>query len=267
MTPFRIRQPDKDYSYPYSQSENDKSNILIFGDSFSFGQGVRYKDIYSTKLQLLLAQNGYSRYKVTNVALNGSKHPRIVYNYYHALETQKNVKLVIYGFVITAFGIGMEKKYIYNLVDQNNAGNKYNVWRKKIALYNLLVSSWEKYQVSQKVVKGYLNAFFDIDSNYKFKEITYHAYNAHQVGAKFVMLIIPLMYQLNNKYPFYPIHHKIKDFCVKNNIACIDSMDILSKYETETLWASPTDHHPNEIAHNLIANELFKYLQKNGLLL
>jgi hypothetical protein len=35
-----------------------------------------------------------------------------------------------------------------------------------------------------------------------------------------------------------------------------------SGHEAEDLWANPTDHHPNEIAHRIAADEIAAFIEQ-----
>ena len=67
-------------------------------------------------------------------------------------------------------------------------------------------------------------------------------------------------------YPFAAIHERIAGICRDKNVPLLDLLPAYRCYRAEDLWVHPTDHHPNEIAHRIAAEELLRFLQDRGLL-
>jgi hypothetical protein len=75
-------------------------------------------------------------------------------------------------------------------------------------------------------------------------------------GARFLVMVWPLLVDLDGRYAFLPIHEAMKRFCVQEGIAYLDLLDPLRGRPSASLWVHPVDRHPNEVAHRLAAEAL-----------
>ncbi len=76
--------------------------------------------------------------------------------------------------------------------------------------------------------------------------------------------MFPFFHQLNGKYPFQHIHTTVTDFCRSHKIIVLDLRHSFEGYEGPELWVHPTDQHPNEIAHDIAAREIAKFLNEHA---
>jgi lysophospholipase L1-like esterase len=241
---YRKPPPSKKSKNNY---ENSKLKILGIGDSITFGLGVRYQDIYLSKLA--------DKLKVTpiyikNAGIIGADIAQIEKTLISE-TTKTHYDLVIYCFSLTDFGL------------PKNIGAKKSP-QKLSALYSFVSHNIRKIQTSRKTRRAYLNSFSKPESAQYFQKINKMAQKQNTNKTEFILVISPILWQLNNNYPFMPIHNQIKDFCQKNSIKCLDLLPYFKKHPANDLWAAPTDHHPNEIAHEIIANALTSYINKHN---
>ncbi|MEC8941324.1 MAG: hypothetical protein VYC95_01225, partial [Verrucomicrobiota bacterium] len=68
-----------------------------------------------------------------------------------------------------------------------------------------------------------------------------------------VVLLLPPILKTDGDYPYGWIHDQVIARLDELGIQSIDLRDVFDGQEAETLWVHPTDHHPNELAHRLIA--------------
>jgi len=72
---------------------------------------------------------------------------------------------------------------------------------------------------------------------------------------RFVVLMFPNLYELNEDYPFTEIHGKVRTAVEEAGGIFIDVLPAVMGRDAAELRVHPTDHHPNEIVHR-IAGEL-----------
>lgn len=79
---------------------------------------------------------------------------------------------------------------------------------------------------------------------------------------KIVALIFPLFgLELDDEYPFFPIHKKIGDLMRQLEIPYLDLYKAYQGLPLERLQVIPgTDRHPNEIAHRIAAEQIYDWL-------
>lgn len=168
--------------------------------------------------------------------------------------------IVVYGFVLNDFGLNSSGIKGLNFIDINNGGNQYNLWRKKSAFLNFLCYSIEKIRLHTLTTQAYLDSFETAEE--EFNILNDLNKKVSENNGELMIMIFPLLYNFQ-KYQFKDIHNKIKTFCRKNDILVLDLLPAFSKFRAEDLWAHYTDHHPNEIAHRIAAEELADFLKEN----
>jgi len=258
----KYRIPSKNYKFDNSY-QNENKLILGIGDSFTYGRGVRYEDIYLSKLEYFLNENKENRkFGILNkgkVGLNLARNKDSIFDIFSSEIDKFNYSFVIYGFVLNDFGLTIEHGiYGQDLIDQNNGGYKYNIWRKRLAIYNFIMNSIDMRRISKETINGYLKAFEDAED--KFEIIKEMDQISKSKDSKFILVIFPLLWNLEENYPFLEIHEKLNNFAQKNNILVLDLYSYFKDYRTEELWAAPTDHHPNEIGHEIAAKALYEFI-------
>jgi len=256
---YRI-SPKKNIS---SKNSTTKA-ILGLGDSFMYGQGVKYKDIYLEILKQLLQDNNIDA-DIKNCAKRGDNLNDIVKTY--DIESSKNsFNLVIYGFTLNDF-MADDQDQIHgnNLIDFNNGGYKYWKIRKYSSIINAFLNFQEEQQLTKNTISTYINSFEGENEKKNFEKLKSLNKKIEAKNSRLMIVLFPLLYKLDN-YPFQTIHSKLKQFCEKENIAFIDLSPLYRSYKDRQLWVNPTDHHPNEIAHQIAAKKINYFLLKNKLL-
>ncbi len=276
---FPIKQEGKSivYGLPYVTSKEgyripdgsmhvnggNENAILGLGDSFTFGRGVKYEDIYLSLLQRLLDQHGY-KLNIKNCGIAGANLPEI-FETYLSESFPKTPPLVIYGFVLNDFGLPM-RPFGEDFIDRKNGGYHFSYARKISSLYNLICHLIEKRRLHNITLNAYREAFRGPNAKKNFEILKKLDGEIKARNGKLIIVLFPLFYDFDH-YPFHEMHGKISSFCKKEGIALLDLFPVFSRYNAEDLWANPTDQHPNEIAHRIAAQEIYDFLVQNKLLL
>jgi len=255
-----FRLPDHE-SGPTKVQDLEMSGILIVGDSFTYGRGVKYEDIYATRLAKMLKDNGYHAHikNCGRVDADVNDITKVL-----SYEMSKNTyPIVVYGFVLNDFGLSLSIKGS-DFIDVNNGGNHWSALRDFSKIANLVMFCIERYRLSQETTKAYLDAFNGENAEIGFQFIADMNRKIKREGGQLVIMLFPLLYKFDN-YPFLEVHRKIASRCAKENIPLIDLLTVYSAYEDKDLWANPTDQHPNETAHKLAAEKLYNFLVEQKL--
>ena len=77
-----------------------------------------------------------------------------------------------------------------------------------------------------------------------------------QVG----LAIFPELMSLED-YPFTAIHAFVEETCREIGMPVHDLLPAFQGHKDHQLWVHPTDHHPNEIAHDLAAGSLEQFIR------
>jgi len=262
-SPQGYRLPDN-ISYVEDEQEKPSNFILGIGDSFAYGQGVKYQDLYLTRLEKILNNDNY-QVSIKNCGLDGVDLDKIL-EVYLLESAQQSWPLVIYGFVLNDFLIPKKYKFVgSDFIDINNGGNSWNFWRNNFATINFIAYTIEKRRLHNYTLKAYLDSFRGECGRSGFKLLRELNRSIRSKGSSLVIVLFPLIYNFQN-YPFREIHDKISSFCIQKNILLLDLLPAFSKHKPEELWVNPTDYHPNELAHKIAAENIYAFLKENNLL-
>jgi len=257
--PERIDSPEDVLAFV---AREDK--ILALGDSFTVGQGVRYEDTYVRKLEKLLAKEG-APITIRNAGVAGFDIEDVCESY-HQNSANRYYSLVTYGFVLNDFGLpGMEEIIGSDYIDTRNDAYQYDPWRRRYASINFLCHCLDTIRLDRMTKKAYLDAFKGQNASDKFELLRRLDRNIQSQGGKFVIVLFPLLHDFHD-YPFQEIHDKIQGFCQENDIPLLDLLPAFRQHTAESLWVHPADHHPNEIAHQIAAEDIHSFLKDHELL-
>lgn len=240
-----------------------KNTILGIGDSFTAGSGVRYEDTYLRQLEKRFLENGRKIY-IKNAADLGDD-LEDVYDTYSMESSQRHYPLVIYGFVLNDFGLGDMSQIVgSDYIDINNGGVIYSPLRRYCATWNFVAHAIDAIRLDRITRRRYLEAFRGENGRKGFGLLADLNRQVRSDQSRLVIVLFPLLYNFDH-YEFQEIHDKMAAFCTEQGIPLLDLLPAFSQYEAQELWVHPTDHHPNEIAHRIVAGELYEFLNREGL--
>ncbi len=238
--------------------------ILGLGDSFTFGQCVRFEDTYLRRLERRLAADGLPS-AVHNTAVPALDIKEICDVFSRATAVRR-YPLVIYGFVLNDFGLPHRDRIVgLDYIDFSNGGFTPSPWRQRLATVNFVAHLLDQAHLSRVTRQAYLDAFESPYADSRFAMLADLDGRIRAQGGRLVILLFPLLYDFNH-YPFASIHARMADFCRSHDIVLFDLLPVYSKHRAEDLWVHRSNHHPNEIGHAIAAEELYAFLRAQGLL-
>ena len=170
--------------------------------------------------------------------------------------------LVIYGLVLNDFGLAPTVPIKgLNLIDINNGGNTFSPLRKGSACINFISYLVEKRRLHSVTIRAYLESFQGQNAENGFDLLKTLNESIRKDEGTLLVVVFPLLHDFE-KYRFRSIHEKIKSFCDRHGILYLDVLPAFSRHKAEDLWANPTDHHPNEIAHGIAADEIAAFIDE-----
>lgn len=251
--------------------KKNRRQIVLLGDSFSFGEGVYLKDSYSSLLESKLNQ---AFPHLTSQVINLSQPGLNTYTEYIVWDMHKT--LVAPDLVIVAFNPcdillneiqEQEKKII--------TGEYLKMFEKPVGMRAIL-SKFKLYVLAKKriagkfreqkmmqITVGDLNKEIDGQSPSALCRAHFHQlFEAIKVkGSLFVVIIIPSFLKLEKDYPYLAVHNLVTDIGRKEGFAVIDLLPLFKGKKCSRFWVHPIDHHPNEVAHKMIADYLFTHIE------
>lgn len=241
--------------------------ILGVGDSFTFGAGVREEDTFLQRLQQALATaDGTRRYEVINCGVasyNTSDEALYLEKRWMAFDPD----LVLLTFVINdayddaVFG-PLHRGYVEGLTrlvqTRTVYGSRFAAWA---------LDRWLRARMARETRQIYLSQFTDKP------KIEGHNWNdckrafermrdvTARAGCRFAIVIFPELHELDGAYPFESLHELARAEARRLGIPVLDLLEAFRGHAAPDLWVHPTDHHPNETAHAIAAEAIWKFLK------
>ena len=241
----------------------DKFRIIGLGDSFTFGTGVKVEDIFLPILQRRLNLTSDGReYETLNFGHMGYdimqevillRHyvidfePDVVLIGYHLNDARPNLNFYVSVMSWGQGGIEWSRRLV--LVE-------HLLWRfqRKARLSRLNQAYHDAYK---EEAKGWILAREAIDQAIALSKR--HSFDL-------ALVIWPIFRDLSDDYPFKELHKKVAAFARERGIPAIDLLSEFDGYEGPELWVHPTNQHPNEIAHRIVGEAVYRFLRNEVLL-
>jgi len=231
--------------------------VVCLGDSFTFGEGVRCADTYPACLGGILATAMPGRQvEVINAGVQayGTKDAAALL-LMRCLAFKPDV--VTLGFVLNDATDPDET------IRQNEAATRaYRpFWPGRVSrIWEIGERAIHARRLQEQLFKTTRESFQSanwVDCREVLRGLEHVA---TEDGFRFVVVLFPIFWQLDNGYPFEDLHGLVAQACRDAGCEFIDLLDVYRGRRAEDLWVHPTDQHPNEIAHQLAARRIAEHL-------
>lgn len=245
--------------------------IAFLGDSFTFGEGVKFQDTYpekvSEKLSGVFKSKGLN-FQSYNFGVAG-------YNTEQELFLLKNLALavkpdaVVVGYVLNDaekplwyFDKGSEQVLRHPVEEMNGEGiNEKTPPETFLFKFRITRLAWKALEKEKAHVKAinYYKSLYEKDpetweaAKKALKEII-SICNDHSIPC--YVVCFPVLHGLGNRYPFKAIHGAVGNEVKSGKGAFIDLFPLLKGRNATDLWVHPTDQHPNEAVHGIAAEAI-----------
>jgi len=238
--------------------------VFVLGDSFTEGQGVREPDSYPRVLDRLLNAAEPGRWEVHNCGRRGADFPRL-YERFEALA-RLAPDLVVYGMLLNDADQSPEfrarQRYLDDwILDRRHlaGADEPTLPAPRSRLLAFVADRLEGQRVGRETTGWYLEMYGDAnregwERTQRYLRIMNRTLQRR--GAAFLVAQWPLLVGLDGSYPFEGPTAAIARACDDAGISRLDLLDALRGHPESSLWVSPTDRHPNEVAHRLVAEAL-----------
>ena len=229
-------------------SKPGEPTILGLGDSQAMGQGVRYEDTLYARLGENLGTS------VRNVAVRGYDLDEVVSRYAYEARDPGQYEWVVYALVLDDFGLDRTKH-------QRPESAALSGWRTRSATINFFAHIAEQWALSEATTAAYLQSYSGENFHQKTAQIRDLRDAVQSDDARLLIVVWPLLYDFET-YPFQTIHDALSDLMKELEIPMVDGLSVLNERDASSLWVHAVDHHPNEIAHRLMADAVSDFIRK-----
>lgn len=239
--------------------------VIVLGDSFTEGQGVKEPDTYVRALERALKAGGQG-WEVLNCGRRGADFPLLFETFEQVLAFDPDV--VIYGMVLNDADQSAEfharQTYVNDLIldrGRSTADGRPvpDMGPLDSRLAGFVRDRVETVRTARETTRWYLDMYgepnregWERTQGYV-KEMNRRL---RERGGRLLVASWPLIVNLEGEDPFEPATRAVSRFCVAAGIPWHDLRPALRGRATSSLWVHPVDMHPNEIAHGLAAESL-----------
>ena len=253
---------------PLGEKPAGVRRVMVLGDSFTEGQGVKQDDTAVRVLGRLLAARAPGRIEVRSAARRGTDFPEMFGIFEEILPYEPD--LVVYALVLNDAVQPPEFKarqeYVDDwILDRENvpdpSGPPPRPWSLAFDFFRGRVAAW---RLGGETTRWYVDMWSDANPGWK-RTQEYLLEMDRQLRQRRARLLVaswPLLVGLEGRYPFESAHANIRRFCLARGIAHLDLLSALRGRRSADLWVHPVDRHPNEIAQRLAAEALAPEVEK-----
>ncbi|MFN0242834.1 MAG: SGNH/GDSL hydrolase family protein [Planctomycetota bacterium] len=236
--------------------------VLVLGDSFTFGEGVKLEDTFCVRLASLLTKERGRPVEVINCGVSAwSTDSEIAFLEHRGLRTKPDLVLVVYVLNDADYAGGLD-------LWREFRGQYEKDWLKHSYFASYAYSMYARGRVGRRYVEDTVRGALSTPEKWQksFDLLAKGDQLSRAAGARFGVCVFPFLFDLSPSHPMKPIHAMIRDACAKNGIPALDLFDTFVGQRDTSLWVHPSDQHPNAKANALAAEAMARFVIAERLL-
>jgi lysophospholipase L1-like esterase len=248
--------------------EEEYTRILFLGDSFTFGQGVPAgEDRFSDLLERELNNRFDQHFHIYNASRPGTE-PVNWLKFYKLVAPTYQPDHV---FAIFFLRDGTNLCTSFRCYEDVLVGIKAKYTDRFLYRYSFIARFFSDQAIMEEFSDFYggqiREAYLGDNAQTKTWRLQQDALLQIQElclanGSSFHLIIFPLLYELDENYPFYDVEEEIVRFAEEASIPVYSLTPGFIGENAEDLWISANDQHPNELGHQLAADSFLPYILK-----
>jgi hypothetical protein len=230
--------------------------LVAIGDSFTFGVGAQLDDCWTEVLERTLEQQHDGPVEVINAGFASGHHPGMYAPWIAKDAVRLAPDVLIVGLCLNDMHPGVEM-YAYELPE------KPVVLGGRSVLASWLAMQAARWKNPGHGVLDFTDRVLAEPAPWEACQAALRASKAALDAAGIRMLVVPfpmLSGLRETPYPYERLLAMVRDFCTGAGIDCVDLRPEFLGQADEPLWAHPTDQHPNDRGHALIAAGIARHL-------
>lgn len=240
---------------PIEPPPDGARRVVVIGDSFTEGQGVREEDTFAARLDRALDA------QVINCGRRGYDFPELRDLFARHLALEPDV--VLYAMVLNdpqrSAAFSARQRYIDDwILDRRRMVSEGDgtppPWTPR--LFALVEDRLEGLRVGAETTRWY-REIVEAPNREGWAATIEHVAAMDRAmrerGGAFLVALWPLLVELDGEYPFEATHRTIAAAFEERGIVVVDALPVFRGRDPEALWVHPSDRHPNERAHAIFA--------------
>lgn len=229
--------------------------IVAIGDSFTFGVGVQQRDAWTEVLQRRLGERRGHPVEVVNAGFASGHDPTMYEEWIAGAGLALDPDRVIVALCLNDID---ERIRLYAYKEHRPA----TILGRPSALAEVLARLWRRARGAPLVRRDY--ARFVDDDHERWGQCRRSLENTRDTlaaaGVAFTVAIMPMVSGIDPDYAYAALNERVKAFCAGAGIDCVDLVPQVLGRDERSLWVHPTDQHPNDVGHSLIAEGILEHL-------
>jgi lysophospholipase L1-like esterase len=256
---------------PLGRKPAGVKRVMVLGDSFTEGQGVKQDEAAVAVLGRLMQDRAPGRLEVRNCARRGTDFPELFGIFEKILPYEPDV--VVYALVLND-GVQppefkARQEYVDDwILDRENVPDAAGPPpRPRSLAFDFFYGRVAAWRLGRETTRWYLDMWSDANPGWK-RTQEYVREMDRRLRRRQARLLVaqwPLLVGLEGQYPFAAAHESIRKFCLASGIPYLDLLPALRGRRSAELWVHPVDRHPNEVAQKLAAEALAPEIAKLAL--
>jgi lysophospholipase L1-like esterase len=267
---FAVEQPFNSQVYlgpEFKAKREGITRVVIMGDSFNMGWGLRLEDRVSDRLEALLNKGG-ERYEVLNAGIPSGDFPELYYKYRDLLPLKPDI--LILGMTLNDTLRSPElanppletSPLVMTRRVEDSSGLGFFDLR-----IGAMLRKFEKDRADTRIMIDWYKALGSDRNSTGIVATRQYIREMDQTlkhrGGRFILALWPLLVPWDEGYPFHEIHERTAGFAKDRGIEFADLLPPLLTRKAPDLWVHPVDRHPNEVASALAAERLARAILEN----
>ncbi len=254
------------YGFRGPDLEIDKTpgtmRVMVLGDSFTFGEGVKLEHTFCHRLEKILNQHSDQPVEVLNIATSAwGTDDEINYFDQAGIAFEPDLVLLVYVFNDADYAGGLDLWENFRTTYENR-------YLKFSYLVSYFYATVKRQIYGQRYIDELLAGALTEQDKWA-ESLDYLSVGkrlADNIGSRFAVVAFPFMYELNEQHPFRPLQEMLSQYCADNGIVELDLLEAFHGESYTELWVHPSDQHPNEQGHRIAADAMAEFILKEDLL-
>jgi len=239
----------------FGPRRRDVRRVVVLGDSFTEGQGVKEPDTYPRRLEALLNAAEPGKWEVLNWGRRGADFPRLYDTFEQLLAYDPDV--VVYGMFLNDAEQSDSFRARHAFVNEWMYGRR----RARLdgGMLDFVFDRLERRRLDRETLRWY-GQMYGEPNREGWERTQAHLRDMQrrmrERGGHLLVADWPVLVGSDTGDPLAPAHEAIARACAAAGIPHHDLRAALSGPPPASLWVHPLDQHPNEVAHRLAAESL-----------
>jgi len=247
--------------------------LIFLGDSFTFGEGVKDQDTYVARLEQELAARSLfpgKKVEALNLGVGGFNTAQEA-----ALLRQFGIVLAP-DRVFVAYCLNDAEDLLYSQAADGTWSRRRRGGEvpedvgtpepppaiRPLNLTRLAWLAWQGPALTRQTVEHYRALYREGSPGWERARVALQEISrlCRERRVPVTVLVFPVFFRLGEDYPFAEIHRQVCAAAEQLGMGCLDLLPAFAGFSGPELWVHPSDQHPNEIAHALVARRLAEAL-------